>query len=463
MKEIFKILVVDDEMASRESMEMLLSGVGYQVSTAESANKALEILEKEYYPLVITDIMMPGVNGIDFLREIKDIYKETIEVIMVTGYGSIEIAVQTIKMGAFEYFIKGHDLEELLLYIKKAKSIIELKAMHNQNRNNYTRQFLMTSKNEKMNEVWDIVDRVAKTDANILITGETGVGKEIVAQKIHQMSNRSTKLFTPINCQNYPDNLIESELFGYEKGAFTGAANKRIGKIEASNGGTLFLDEIGDMSMPTQVALLRTIESRKIERIGSNSYIDVDFRLVSATNRELDKEVKSGTFREDFLYRINTIEIKIPSLRERREDILDLVEFFIKKYEEETGKVICEIDKETKKFLLEYNYAGNVRELRNMIERMVILSSDGVLSLRRDKATSSEKMNFGDSSGTVIRECDILPYKEAKQNFERKYIQNVLKVCDNNISKTAELIGISRRQLFNKITEYEIDTKSSQR
>lgn len=359
-KENFKILVVDDEPEARESMEMLLACAKYSVAVAASAQEALNTLEKEYYPLVITDIMMPGMDGISFLQKIKNIYKEEIEVIMLTAYGSIETAVQTIKMGAFGYFIKGNNPEELLLEIKKAKTMLDLKLAKQQQILRNAGKFLLHSKNARMQEVWDMVDEVAKSNANVLIMGETGVGKEIVAQRIHQQSYRADKLFIPINCQNYPDKLIESELFGHEKGAFTGAVTKRIGKIESGNGGTIFLDEIGEMELPTQVTLLRVLETKQIERIGSNRLIDVDFRLVSATNRDLYQAVKEGRFREDFLYRVNTIEIRVPPLRERREDISDLIAFFLEKFQKETGKQIEKISPETERFLLEYEYEGNI-------------------------------------------------------------------------------------------------------
>ena len=449
MKQLFKILVVDDEIDARESMEILLKRAGYRIKTAASVEEALRMLESEYYHLVITDIMMPGINGIEFLKKIKKIYKETIEVIMVTGYGSIENAVQTIKMGAFEYFIKGHSPEELLLNIEKVREIVDLKASHYQSKSGEESRFLLSSKNEKMQAVWDMVDEIADTNANVLITGETGVGKEIVANKIHQNSRRSDKLFVPVNCQNYPNELIEAELFGYEKGSFTGANQKRIGKIEVSNGGTIFLDEIGEMSISTQVLLLRALESKQIERLGSNTLIDIDFRLVSATNRDLYKAVKEGLFRDDFLYRINTIEIRIPPIRERREDLPDLIRFFINKYEIETCKKIFKIEKETEKFLLEHPYYGNIRELRNLIERMVILSKNGVL------CTSNN--NYVETLPNHEEE-QVIPYREAKQQFERRYIEGVLEACDLNISKAADKMGISRRQLFNKIKEYRINT-----
>ena len=451
MRETFKILVIDDEKDARESMEMFLSSAKYIVKTAGSAQDALQLLEKEYYPLVISDIMMPGMNGVDLLQKIKGIYNEAIEVIMLTAYGSIENAVQTIKLGAFGYFIKGNNPEELLLEIKKAKLILDLKAKKEQQVDANTDRFLLTSKNKLMQGVWDMVAEVATSNANVLITGDTGVGKEIVAQQIHHQSLRRDKLFIPINCQNYPNKLIQSELFGYEKGAFTGAVSRRIGKIEAGNGGTIFLDEIGEMDLSTQIILLRVLETKQIERIGSNSLIAVDFRLVSATNQNLYQAGKEGKFREDFLYRINTIEIRIPSLKERREDIPDLIDFFIKRFEKETGKAVKEIPPETMSYLLEHEYDGNIREMKNIIERLVILSKDGILRLHQN----TERVLHLNSE----KKGEIPSYKEAKQAFEKQFILEALAITENNISKAAQIMGISRRQLFNKITEYEIITK----
>lgn len=448
MKERCKILVVDDEASARESLALLLESQGYLVKTADSAGQALEELEKEYFPLVVTDIMMPKTDGIAFLRQIKETYRQTIEVIMVTGYGTVETAVQTMKLGAFGYYIKGNHPEELLLEIKKAGQLVELKAGKAQHDGEKEINSFVFSRNARMKEVWEWVKDVADTNANVLITGETGVGKEIVANKIHSLSRRRDGLFLPVNCQNYPDNLIESELFGYEKGAFTGASARRIGKIEEAGGGTLFLDEIGEMGLPTQIMLLRALESRRITRLGSNQAIPVDFRLVSATNRDLQKEVAAGRFREDFFYRINTIEIRVPPLRERREDLEDLIPFFLSRYEKETGKTIREIDRRTQEYLYHYEYPGNIRELKNMIERMVILSKDGILRLGGQGA--------GPEAG---KRQSVKPYRQARQEFEKEYLQHALSEHRNHISDTAKAIGLSRRQLFNKITEYGIVTE----
>ncbi|WP_245157173.1 sigma-54-dependent transcriptional regulator [Anaerovorax sp. IOR16] len=453
-KNNFKILIVDDDADYRETYRMLLCSKGYEIVTAGSAKEALDILEDEYFPLVITDILMPGIDGIEFLKQIKSIYNNSIEVIMVTGYGSIETAVQTMKMGAFGYFIKSHDPEEMVLEIKKAEKMMELANIKNQNEMQNSNDVLFGSKNKEMRELWELVQQVAASKASILIMGESGVGKEIVAQRLHQISGRGKRPFIPLNCQHYPENLIESELFGHEKGAFTGALTKRVGKLEETNGGTIFLDEIGDMDLGTQVKLLRVLETKQIERIGSNKLINVDFRLISATNKNVYEKVKEGTFREDFLYRINTIEIHIPPLRKRREDLEDFISFFLQRFSKETGKSILEIEPQTKEFLLNYDYPGNVRELKNIIERLVILSNDGVLRMNQ-----TEPMEFFEEidNSAVVKE-ELLSYKEAKQEFEKRYIKEALLACGNNITKTAERMGMSRRQLFNKIVEYKIDT-----
>lgn len=475
MEKLFKILIVDDEPDYRETYRMLLSRKGYTIETAGSAEEALRILEREYFPLIITDIMMEGLNGVDFLKRVKDSYRQAVEVIVVTGYGSIETAVRTMKMGAFGYFIKSHDPEELMLEIKKAETLVNLRNSQKLNDDRKTEEYLLASRNPEMNRIWETIAVVADSNANILITGESGVGKEIAAKRIHQLSPRKDKAFVPINCQHYPEKLIESELFGHEKGAFTGALSRRLGKLEETAGGTVFLDEIGEMDTGTQVKLLRALETKQIERIGSNRLIDVDFRLVSATNQDIYQAVKQGQFREDFLYRINTIEIRIPPLRNRREDLEELIPFFIGRFEKETGKVIREVDSATLKYLKGYEYPGNVRELKNMIERMVILSKDGVLRWPEEPETVRgriwESAPGGDSQGigsgrppgqdpsrdpgTVSGEWK--PYKEAKREFEKNYIRGVLAGCDYNITRAAEKMGLSRRQLFNKITEYGLE------
>lgn len=448
----FKVLIVDDEEDYRVTYQMLLEGRGYLVSTSASAREAMAMLEQEYFPLVITDLLMPGVDGLEFLGQMKDIYKSRTEVIMVTGYGSIETVVKAMKAGAFGYFIKSHNPEELLLEIEKVQKMMELWGDREERTRQENSGLLQSSKNRKMQELWQLVEQVAPSKANILLLGESGVGKEIVAQQLHRKSGRGNRPFIPVNCQHYPENLIESELFGHEKGAFTGALSRRAGKLEESSGGTLFLDEIGDMAPAIQVKLLRVLETKQIERVGSNKLISVDFRLVSATNKDIWAQTIDGTFREDFLYRINTIEIRIPPLRERPEDIPAFIDLFIRRFSRETGRVIRGVEPSTEKFLMSYSYPGNVRELKNMLERMVILAGkDGVISLdsgKYDYTTEAPKKTQSDST--------LQSYKAAKQEFERGYIGQVLENCAGNITKAAEAAGLSRRQMFNKIVELGI-------
>jgi DNA-binding NtrC family response regulator len=449
MKEVFKILIVDDEKEHRETYRMLLESRGFIIGEAKSGDEALNIMESEYYPIVLCDVIMPGLSGIEVLKKIKSDY-ESVEVIMVTGYGGVETAVEAMKIGAFGYFIKSHNPEELLIEIEKAKKLLNLQKKNNMISTKKNKErYLYQSKNPKMKELLNTLEDIGQSSANVLLLGESGVGKEIIAQRLHDISKRSNMPFIAINCQYYSTNLLESELFGHEKGSFTGANEKRIGRFEEANGGTIFLDEIGEISQEIQVKFLRVLENRKIERMGSNKQIEVDFRLICATNKNLLHEIQSGNFREDLFYRINTIILEIPPLRERKEDILDMINFFIDNYKMEFKKDITKIENETLEYLLNYSYPGNIRELKNIIERMFVLCKDGVLKM--EEIESSTARNF-DSH----KHFDTLDFNLARANFEKEYLINALKLNDNNITKTAEVIGLSRRQLFNKINEYNL-------
>lgn len=458
MDNYLKVLVVDDEKDSRETYRMLLEGQGYRVETTETAKQALDFIEREFCHIIIADIMMPGMDGLTFLYEVKNKYQDRVEVIIATGYGSIESAVEAMKKGAFGYFVKSHDPDELLLEIKKAAERLEMTNMKDV-KSDRPRKYLLSTASEAMAEVWKIVNLISASSANVLITGESGTGKEVVAEEIHRLSGRNDKPFIAINCQQYPHGLIESELFGHEKGAYTGAVSRRIGKLEQAAGGTVFLDEIGDLSQETQVMLLRVLEKKEIERIGSNTVIPVNFRLITATNRPLSDMVKEGSFRQDLFYRLNTIEIKLPPLRDRREDIPELIRFFVKRYEKETGKKIKGINKGTCDWLLNQDYPGNIRELKNIIERLVILSGDsGMLSLGSDLGTKPSSQAALEITG----ESDI-SLKEARADFEKKFIINTLQATNGNITKAAYKIGLSRRQLFNKIVELGITVNGDKR
>ena len=378
----FKILVVDDEYKHQEVLQMILENEGYTVHACSSAEEALNNIEKENYDLVLTDLKMKNMNGLELLDEIKHIDKG-IEVILVTGYGTVESAVQAMKKGAFSYFIKSHNPESLLMDIEK---ITRIKKLEKDNRifRNQTRKedYVFDSKNKNFQQILDIARKAADSDLSILILGESGTGKEVLARYIHEASPRNEGHFVPVNCHMFTEGLLESELFGHERGAFTGAIERRIGRFEEADGGTLFLDEIGDMPLSTQIKLLRAIETKSIERIGSNRCIPVDLRFISATNRDISKALEEGDFREDLYYRINAITIEIPPLRDRREDLPHLIDFFFSKIESELKKRVIEIEDGVKEFLLNYNYPGNIRELKNIIERLVVLSEGGIVKVK---------------------------------------------------------------------------------
>lgn len=445
--ESVNILIVDDEADYRDTLSIFFEALGYSTEKVKSAEDALKLLDRKFFPIIVTDMMMDGMSGIDLLKIVKKEYADEIEVIMVTGYGSIETAVETIKTGAFGYFIKSHNPKELQEEVERAAKSMEIRKWKSIEASKMN--FVVSSKNPKMAKIWALVEKLADSDANVLITGESGTGKEIMANRIHELSGRKNEAFVPINCQSIPASLIESELFGHEKGAFTGANESHKGKLEKGNMGTIFLDEIGDMSTDMQGKLLRVLENHQIERVGSNVSIDVNFRVISATNKPLSDMVKEGSFRGDLMYRINTFEIDIPPLRERREDIPTFVNYFTRRYVAKTGKCICGISEDTWQFLLNYNYPGNVRELKNMIERMVILApKDGILHMDDKKGVGY--LNEIEDMGVVE------PYRDAKRKWERNYIIGVLDKEYGNITKAADIMKLSRRQLFNKMKELNI-------
>lgn len=445
----FKILIVDDEKEYRDVLRMILEGKGYIAETAGSGKEALEKLKSNSFSLVLSDLIMPEMGGIELLEQIKEKFPET-DVIIVTGYGTVQNAVEAMKKGAFTYFIKSHDPEELLLEIGKVKKLVGL-----ENENEVLRSqqidpnFMLSTKNLRFKKVLDIAEKAAQSNVNILILGESGVGKEVFAHYIHQCSDRRGRCFIAVNCHALANNVLESELFGHEKGAFTGAVDRRKGRFEAAHGGTLFLDEIGEISLSTQVKLLRTIELKAIERIGSNKSIDVDFRLICATNKNLHKSILEGEFREDLFYRMSTITIEIPPLRDRKEDLTDLITFFFNRTETELKKKVNQIETGVMNFLTSYDYPGNVRELKNIVERLVVLSSDGII---READLPEHKK--GEPCNNVIAEIRSL--KDMRKEFEARYIAEVLERSDYNISAAARKLDITRRQLFNKITEYNL-------
>lgn len=445
----FKILVVDDEIQYQEVINMILQSEGYKTKVASSGEEALEILKKEEFNLVLTDLKMNGMDGINLLEEIKNNYTNTY-VMLITGFGTIKNAVEAMKKGAFGYFIKGNNPGELLREIEKVKKECESTEKVEKINN----KFLLDTKNYNFRKILRIAKKAASADVNVLITGESGTGKEVMARFIYENSKRKNEKFVPVNCQAFSSGLLESELFGHEKGSFTGAFNKRIGRFEEAHGGTLFLDEVGDIDLNTQVKLLRVLENRTIEKIGSNKPIDVDFRLICATNKDFYEAIENKEFREDLFYRINTISIHLPSLKERKEDLPMLIDFFLKKSSAKYNKKIIKVEDDVMNHLLNYEYKGNIRELKNILDRLVVLSENGII--RKEFVSANVQPNIEPDCGNFIKLEDIKPLKEIKQEAEANYIKKVLERFNGNITKSAEYLEISRRQLFNKIVEYNV-------
>lgn len=445
----FKILVVDDEIQYQEVINMILQSEGYKTKVASSGEEALEILKKEEFHLVLTDLKMNGMDGIHLLEEIKNNYTNTY-VMLITGFGTIKNAVEAMKKGAFGYFIKGNNPGDLLREIEKVKKECESTEKVEKINN----KFLLDTKNYNFRKILRIAKKAASADVNVLITGESGTGKEVMARFIYENSKRKNEKFVPVNCQAFSSGLLESELFGHEKGSFTGAFNKRIGRFEEAHGGTLFLDEVGDIDLNTQVKLLRVLENRTIEKIGSNKPIDVDFRLICATNKDFYEAIENKEFREDLFYRINTISIHLPSLKERKEDLPMLIDFFLKKSSAKYNKKIIKVEDDVMNHLLNYEYKGNIRELKNILDRLVVLSENGII--RKEFVSANVQPNIEPDCGNFIKLEDIKPLKEIKQEAEANYIKKVLERFNGNITKSAEYLEISRRQLFNKIVEYNV-------
>jgi two-component system response regulator HydG len=433
------IMIVDDEEIIRESFLHWFEKLGHQVEAAASGLEALEKLEKLPFEVLFVDIKMPGMDGIELLGKVKEEYPETI-VVIITAYGSIETAVKAMKMGATDYLLKPFKPEQLSLVLEKIahqrKLISEYEYVKGR-LDEITRFDNIIGQSPPMQKVFDLIPEVAQSDSSVLLVGETGTGKELVAKAIHAKSNRSHLPFIAINCGAIPDTLLESELFGHQKGAFTGATHPRKGFLEVVSGGTLFLDEIGDISSKMQIDLLRVLEEKKIIRIGDRRPVDVDFRLISATRRDLEKEVAEGAFREDFFYRIDVITIHIPPLRKRKEDIPLLVQHFLKKYSHETTKRVDRVSRDTMERLKSYDWPGNVRELENAIERAVVLS--------KSRTLGKEDFAFLRTAPSPI------PKSRSLREMEKTYVQEILEDCDWNVTKASEILAINRVTLHKMI------------
>lgn len=436
------ILVVDDEYSVRDSLEQWFKKDGYRTGSAKDASEALILLQESSWNVVLLDIKMPGMDGMELQRRMHQIDPDLI-VIMITAYASVETAVQALKEGAFDYITKPIDPDELSHVVRRAIEQHDLRTENIRLRQSVeklsTPQHIV-GESPQMQKVLELVGSVAETDATVLIRGESGTGKELIAQAIHANSQRRFFAIVPVNCGALPESLLESELFGHEKGAFTGAQYRRKGKLEMADGGTLFLDEVGTISPKTQVDLLRVLESKEFTRLGGTKPIRVEFRVISATNQNLEELVEKGEFREDLYFRLNVFSISLPPLRERREDIPLLARHFLNSYSQQMNKAFSEFDPKALDLLVRYSWPGNVRELANAVERAVVVGKQPTIN--------SEDLPL-QLSGT-----DTVQVGDSLADTERAHIEKILDRTDWNVTRAAELLGIDRGTLYNKIKKY---------
>ncbi len=444
-----RILVVDDEAAMRESLKDWLMEDGYEVGLAAGGEEAIAMAQKKTFEVVLLDLKMPGIDGLETLKRFKEMDLEA-DIIMMTAYATVDTAVQAMKEGAFDYLVKPFDPDEVEMQIKKivAHKELVLENILLRKKLEETYQFdEIIGKSDAMQEVFGLISRVAPTDSTVLITGESGTGKELIARAIHGNSNRCYMPFIAVSCGALPDSLLESELFGYEKGAFTGAEHTKRGRFEMAHKGTLFLDEIGDISLKTQVDLLRVLQQRVLQRLGGEEVVEVDVRILAATNRDLKRAIREDRFREDLYYRLNVIAIQVPPLRERKEDIPLLADAFIGKYCLEMNKEKTRIGDPALKLLMDYDWPGNVRELENIIERALVIGQSDEIS--PDDLPFSRK------------ELGPEAFPKSLKMMEKIHIQRILDATGWNISQAARQLGIDRQTLYNKIEKYEIQRGDS--
>ncbi|MEZ0344330.1 MAG: sigma-54 dependent transcriptional regulator [Caldimicrobium sp.] len=447
-----KILVVDDEKLTLKNLSYVLTKEGYEVKTAESGPLALKYLQAEEFDLVITDLKMEKVTGIDILEKCKELWPDT-EVIMITAYASVDSAIEAMKKGAYHYITKPFKLDELRKVVKEALEKVSLKRENQKLKEELKKikgeSLDIITKNPEMKKILEIAEKIAPTDCPVLILGETGTGKELLARFIHQKSLRKDRTFLAVNCGAFSEELLSNELFGHEKGAYTGAVSTKKGLLEIADGGTLFLDEITEMSLTMQVKLLRVIQEKEFMRIGGTQPIKVDVRFIAATNKDIRKEIEQGRFREDLYFRLNVVTLKLPPLSERKEDIPLLAYYFLKKYSQEMHKRVSQIDEKAMELLMEYDYPGNIRELENIIARAVAL-------------TNSEKIEVHHLP-EEFQKFKFFTYRKRDQKLltleeqEKEYIKFVLKETGWNKSLAAQILGIDRATLWRKLKKYGLE------
>jgi two-component system, NtrC family, response regulator HydG len=453
-----KVLVIDNDPAHAEAMADSLRSVGFECVVATSGSEGAALLDVGTYEIVITDLKMPEMGGLEVLARCKEVQPDA-EVILVTGHGTIESAVEAMQRGAFNYLLKPLDLKQLRAVVENAARSQYLRRANAELHRRLDERFGfegVIGNSPQMVEVVNRLQRIAPTDVTVLIQGETGTGKELVAKAIHQNSPRKKRPFVPLNCAALSEHILESELFGHIRGAFTDASADRQGKFEYANGGTLFLDEVGDMPVPTQIKLLRVLESGEITRVGSNEPLHVDVRILSATNRDLESAVSSGAFREDLYHRLKVVTLRLPSLAERREDIPLLIDSFLKEHTKRHSKTIQGISTAARRRLLAYDWPGNVRQLRNVIESMVVVDFDGVLDLDDLPAELAPPSSGENNSGIGGQDGLHDLVGKSLSELESLFIAETLKVTGGNREEAAEMLGIGERTLYRKIKEYSL-------
>jgi two-component system response regulator HydG len=455
-----RILVVDDEASQRKMLKANLSLDGYEVYEADDGTDAIGKVSAGFYDLILMDNRMSQMDGIDALKEIKKI-SPAIPVIIITAHASVETAVEALQAGAHDYLTKPLDVDELRIKIRQTLEFWRLKAENILQRRRLESLFeasRIVGKSPVMKEILETVAMVAPTEASVLILGESGTGKELIANALHQGSARSDKRFIKVNCAALPETLLESELFGHEKGAFTGAVNRRPGRFELADGGAIFLDEIGEMSLATQAKLLRVLQEREFEPLGSTRTVKVDIRIIAASNKVLLDEVKKGTFREDLFYRLNVVPIHLPPLRDRKEDIPLLAEHFLKIYNEKNNKNVQGFHPRALDALMRYSWPGNIRELENIVERSVIFSREDYVIFSELPEVIREAS--GDTLSLEVRE-GFKPGMTIRE-MERELIIRTLEDNDGNRTRSARILGITRRTLQHKLKKYDLDQQDAQ-
>ena len=449
------ILVVDDEVSICQSLKAILEDEGFQVLVAGSGEEAIKVVAEEMPQLVLLDIWLPGIDGLETLKAIHAAYPNVLT-IMMSGHGTIETAVRATKLGAFDFIEKPLSLDKVIILVNNALNVVRLEAENILLKQKVSHQYELTGTSSVINELKEMISIVAPTNAWILIMGENGTGKELVARSIHHLSRRSHKPIVEVNCAAIPEELIESELFGHEKGAFTGATEKKRGKFDLAHEGTIFLDEVADMSLKAQAKILRILQEKKFERVGGNKVIDMDVRVLAATNKDLEKEMEAGRFRQDLYYRLHVIPLRVPPLRDRKDDIPFLTERFLHDFAVKEGEPQKTLMEDALDKLMVHNWPGNVRELKNIIERMIILTPSNVIKADDipELSIKSEQCNPAAEASPV---ADSL--RDARLDFERQFIVKKLEEFDGNISKTAEAIGLERSNLHKKLKNLKVVTK----